>query len=182
MKAKHKIKFVVVDYLQLLTTDGGTRNFGIREQEVNFISKQLKEMAMELDIVVIPLSQLNRLEKGAKRTYRLDDLRESGAIGQDADGVIFIWRPSYHGVTSYKLDNHSETIFADDDVVPIIAKWRLGETGYFRMKFVGYANKFEPWIPPTYEQPAKIERPATVPAMQLEIGHVVKTTDDDVPF
>lgn len=143
LKAKYGIKAVFIDYLQLLTVEGSTKNFGIREQEVNYISKQLKEMAMELDLPVIALSQLNRIEKGSKRMYRLNDLRESGAIEQDADGVLFVWRPTYHDLQKYKLNGHDETFFEEDDVVIQMAKWRLGDTGYIRMKFIGKESRFD---------------------------------------
>lgn len=143
LKAKYGIKAVFIDYLQLISTDGGPKNFGLREQEVNFISKQLKQMAMELDLPVVALSQLNRIEKGSKRMYRLSDLRESGAIEQDADGVVFVWRPSYHAVGNYKLDGHIDVNFEEDDVVIQLPKWRLGDTGYLRMKFNGKHSRFE---------------------------------------
>lgn len=143
LKAKYGIKAIFIDYLQLISTDGGPKNFGLREQEVNFISKQLKQMAMELDLPVVALSQLNRIEKGSKRMYRLSDLRESGAIEQDADGVVFVWRPSYHAVTSYKLDGRIDVNFDDDDVIIQLPKWRLGDTGYIRMKFNGKYSRFE---------------------------------------
>jgi replicative DNA helicase len=144
MKAKHNIKIVFIDYLQLLTVDGSERRFGTREEEVNFISKKLKALGMELDIPVIALSQLNRMEKGssAARLYKRSDLRESGALEQDADGVLFIWRPHYHGVEEMKL-NGIMTQFAKDDVLILLEKWRLAEPGFTMLKSNLKYNRFE---------------------------------------
>lgn len=90
MKRKENVGMIIVDYLQLMRTDHKNR-----EQEISFISRELKSMAKELDIPIIALSQLSRdIEKGAKREPQLSDLRESGAIEQDADAVIFLYKPS----------------------------------------------------------------------------------------
>lgn len=137
--AKHGIKGICIDYLQLLTA-GTERGWGTRESEVNFISKQLKQLAMELNIFVIALSQMSRMEKGTPRMYKISDLRESGAIEQDADGVMFIWRPAYHNVQTLKA---GDTPFADNDVLFYTAKWRLGDTGTVPLKFNGKYSRFE---------------------------------------
>lgn len=194
LKAKYKIKAVGVDYLQLLTVEGATQKFGIREQEVNHISKQLKGMAKELQIPVIALSQLNRMEKGSKRLYNLGDLRDSGAIGQDADGVIFIWRPVYHGIYTFTLFNE-EISFVDDDCVVLISKWRLGDTGYYRMKFKGASSRFEDYAPYADTEykvlsefdSAKVTRAISDSAPQIGLLSqgltVVQPEDaDDMPF
>lgn len=140
---KYGIKSLFVDYLQLVRGPRGKR-FGTREEEVNFVSKEFKALAMELNIPIIALSQLNRPEKDsarAKRTYKLHDLRESGAIEQDADGVIFIWNPAYHGVK--EIDVYGDKItFEHGEVLFLIEKWRLGETGYFKARFDGRSNRF----------------------------------------
>lgn len=179
LKSKYGIKAAFIDYLQLLTTEGGNRNFGIREQEINYISKQLKEAAKELGIVIIALSQLNRLEKGAKRTYKLSDLRESGSIEQDADGVIFVWRPMYHGIPKFSLDYHNEIHFTDEDTIILISKWRLGATGFFRMLFKGFANKFV-----RYEAPLFYSGTITNESKQITSNDnvVIPEGDDDMPF
>lgn len=97
------IKMVIVDYLQLMTAEAGNR-----EQEVSKISRGLKAIAKEFNIPVIALSQLNRcVEDRADRKPRLSDLRESGAIEQDADIVCFFYRPAYYGIESMVIDNQT---------------------------------------------------------------------------
>jgi replicative DNA helicase len=103
MIIRHGVKMVVVDYLQLMKQDAGNR-----EQEVSKISQGLKAIAKEFNVPVIALSQLNRgVEDRADKRPRLSDLRESGAIEQDADIVCFIYRPFVYGITEIKIDNES---------------------------------------------------------------------------
>lgn len=142
LKAKDGIDMIVIDYLQLLTATGGDMKFGIREQEINFISKKLKALAKELDIPIIALSQLSRIERGVKRLYKLSDLRESGAIEQDADGVIFVFRPHYHGILEMSI-NGSDMTFNESDTIIQFAKWRLGETGVTTLRFNKEFSRFE---------------------------------------
>lgn len=139
MKKKYKIKILYIDYLQLIV--GAGKKFGTREEEVNYISKQLKSLAMELDIPIVALSQLNRPPKGVKRNYVLQDLRESGAIEQDADNVIFIYRPSLHEVAEMEVGGETWR-FGEMDAVVSIAKCRLGEEGDIRATFYGKYNQF----------------------------------------
>lgn len=145
MVSKYGIKIIVIDYLQLMTA-GSNNKSGNREQEISTISRNLKALAKELNIPVIALSQLSRAVEtrsssaGSSRRPLLSDLRESGAIEQDADIVSFIYRPEY-----YKID-----VWDDDDNTPtqgqaefIIAKHRNGALDNLRLRFIGELGKFE---------------------------------------
>ncbi|HMT77894.1 MAG TPA: replicative DNA helicase [Saprospiraceae bacterium] len=134
---------VIIDYLQLLTASNGGKKFGTRENEVAYISRKIKQLQMDLDIPVLALSQLSRDKN--RKFYQLSDLRESGAIEQDANGVIFIYRPDTHNQTSYTLDG-CEINTDKSDAIVSIGKWRLGDTGDFRMKFKGQYSRFEDFI------------------------------------
>ena len=135
MKKKEGIGLVIVDYLQLLHAG---RRIDSREREVAFISGSLKAMAKELDIPVLGLSQLNRgAESRMDQTPRLADLRESGAIEQDADQVIFVYRPEVAGIQ--KRDGLSTSGAAD----VILAKNRNGPTGIVDLVFVKEHTKFK---------------------------------------
>lgn len=136
LKMQHDIGIILVDYLQLMTA--GNDNRSSREQEVSMISRSLKAIAKELDVPIIALSQLNRsVETREGRRPQLSDLRESGAIEQDADMVIFIHRPEYYGITedenSHSLRNVAEII---------IAKHRNGAVGDVRLTFRKELAKF----------------------------------------
>ena len=97
LKNKHNIGFIIIDYLQLMSGTGDSRN-GNREQEISRISRDLKGLAKELQVPIIALSQLSRAVEGrTDKTPQLSDLRESGAIEQDADMVMFLFRPEYYG-------------------------------------------------------------------------------------
>lgn len=134
LKQQYDIQMVVIDYIQLMS---GTGDKGNREQEISNISRSLKSLAKELDIPVIALSQLNRSveTRSTNKKPVLSDLRESGAIEQDADMVIFIYRPEYYNITD---DEKGSTIGMAD---LIIAKHRNGPTGEVRLRFIGkYAS------------------------------------------
>lgn len=137
---EHGVQLIVIDYLQLMTA--GIK-LGSREQEVSTISRSLKQLAKELDIPIIALSQLNRkLEDRGNKDKRpqLSDLRESGAIEQDADIVCFIHRPEYYTKTT--VDENGNNI--QGKVEFIIAKHRSGGTGsvdmFFRKEYVRFEN------------------------------------------
>ena len=142
---EHGIKIIIIDYLQLMNASG--MSFGSREQEVSTISRSLKQLAKELQIPIIALSQLNRSvesrgnDKDGKEGKRpqLSDLRESGAIEQDADMVCFIHRPEYY--TRSKEDANGNSIEGLAEF--IIAKHRSGATDTVNMKFVSYLARFQ---------------------------------------
>ena len=142
---EHGIKMIIIDYLQLMNAQGS--NFGSREQEVSIISRSLKALAKELDIPVIALSQLNRgveARSGIEgKTPQLSDLRESGAIEQDADMVCFIHRPEYYHLYSDEKTGKDLRGLAQI----IIAKHRNGATDSiwlrFRNKFAKFQNEDE---------------------------------------
>jgi replicative DNA helicase len=137
LKVQHQVEAIFVDYLQLMTGTGGIK--GSREQEVSNISRSLKSIAKELDIPVIALSQLNRsveLRSGNKRP-QLSDLRESGAIEQDADLVIFIHRPEKYDIYE---DEQGNSLIGIAEV--ILAKHRNGPIGDIQLKFKDESAKF----------------------------------------
>src|SRR5690606_14348933 len=132
---KYNIRCVFIDYLQLMTTTTASS----REQEVSLISRQIKAVSMELQIPIIALSQLNRsveTRTGNKRP-QLSDLRESGAIEQDADLVLFIHRPGYYGLMVDDEGNSTEGL-----AEIIIAKNRHGATDTVKLEFIPEQTKF----------------------------------------
>jgi replicative DNA helicase len=139
LASQHGIKIIVIDYLQLMTA-GGAAN-GNREQEISMISRNLKALAKELNIPVIALSQLSRAveTRGGSKRPLLSDLRESGAIEQDADIVSFIFRPEYYGLTEWDDDDHTP---CEGQGEFIVAKHRNGGMDNIRLKFTGHLAKF----------------------------------------
>ncbi|MDX9891317.1 MAG: replicative DNA helicase [Bacteroidales bacterium] len=141
LKHQHDIQMVIIDYLQLM--QGGSekdKGKGTREQEISYISRSLKALAKELNIPVIALSQLSRaVETRAGGTKRplLSDLRESGSIEQDADMVLFIYRPEY-----YKLDTFEDDTIAQGRADIMFEKNRHGATGNVRVRFESRYTKF----------------------------------------
>jgi replicative DNA helicase len=150
LKSQADIKLLIVDYLQLVS---GPANSESRQQEVSQISRSLKALAKELNIPVLALSQLSRASEqrgGENRKPQLSDLRDSGAIEQDADVVLFIYRPEMNerpydeagnarmvpGTTDVPLDGYAEVI---------IGKQRNGPTGYVKMHFRKNHTRFENW-------------------------------------
>ena len=140
---EHGVRIIIIDYLQLMNATG--MKFGSREQEVSTISRNLKQLAKELDIPIIALSQLNRSvetraadDKLGKRP-QLSDLRESGAIEQDADIVCFIHRPEYYTKSSVDAEGNNIKGVAEF----IVAKHRSGATDTVNMRFVSQYARFE---------------------------------------
>lgn len=140
LKENHDIQMIVIDYLQLMTAGSEARGGGNREQEISYISRSLKSLAKELEVPIIALSQLSRdVEKRPAGTKRpqLSDLRESGAIEQDADMVCFIYRPEYYGLDVFEDDTSSRGM-----AEIYIAKNRHGATAQPRVRFIGQFAKF----------------------------------------
>ena len=144
---EHGVKIIIIDYLQLMNATG--MKFGSREQEVSMISRSLKQLAKELNIPVIALSQLSRKVEerndGNKRP-QLSDLRESGAIEQDADIVCFIHRPEYYTRSTTDAENRDIRGMAEF----IVAKHRSGSVDDIEMTFVArfarFQNRSEPML------------------------------------
>ena len=137
LKEQHKIELIIVDYLQLMTAGGEGK--GNREQEIATISRSLKGLAKELEIPVIALSQLSRAveTRGGDKRPQLSDLRESGAIEQDADMVMFIHRPEYYNITEDTEGNSTAGV-----AELIIAKHRNGPIDSAKTRYIGQFTKF----------------------------------------
>lgn len=132
LKLRSGLDLVIIDYLQLMTGSGRRKNEN-RQQEISDISRSLKVMARELDVPVIALSQLSRaVEQRPDKRPMLSDLRESGAIEQDADIVMFLYRDEYYNKESEEK-NQAEVI---------IAKQRSGPTGTVKLAWVPHLTKF----------------------------------------
>ncbi|MEG1607116.1 MAG: replicative DNA helicase [Mucinivorans sp.] len=141
LKLQHNVELIVIDYLQLMTV-GISTGGGNREQEVALISRSLKAIAKELDVPILALSQLNRSveSRGGNKRPQLSDLRESGAIEQDADIVSFIHRPEYYGMTTNE-DGTSTAGLAEI----IFAKHRNGALDVIKLRFRAEQAKFVDW-------------------------------------
>jgi len=138
LKENQKIELIIIDYLQLMS--GGPEGKGNREQEISQISRGLKSLAKELEVPIIALSQLSRQVEnrpGGSKRPQLSDLRESGAIEQDADMVMFIYRPEYYGL---EVDEQNEPTRGRAEV--IIAKNRHGSLETIKLRFIGQYAKF----------------------------------------
>lgn len=149
LRAEHGLDLIVVDYLQLVSGYGRFEN---RNQEISQVARSLKALARELRVPVIACSQLSRAveARGAPRRPLLSDLRESGSIEQEADVVLFLYRPFYYGEPELRAAKYLET---DRHIAEIIvAKQRNGPTGIARLawvdEFVRFENLEERFIPP----------------------------------
>lgn len=129
LKADGGLDFIMIDYLQLMTSEGRNEN---RQQEISTISRNLKALAKELDVPILALSQLSRDSEKSGRKPRLSDLRESGAIEQDADVVILLFREDYQ----------NEEAEVKNQIELIIAKHRNGETGSVELNFIKECTRF----------------------------------------
>ncbi len=177
LKSQSNLEMVIIDYLQLMTAggDSSTKN---REQEISMISRSLKGLAKELSVPIIALSQLSRQveSRGGVKRPQLSDLRESGAIEQDADIVTFIYRPEYYG-----LDTDEEGNSVAGMAEFIIAKHRNGPTATVKLRWIGDYAKFADYQEVNFENmPEGLT--ASVPTA---ITKPSKMNDDDigdVPF
>ncbi|MBT3646724.1 MAG: replicative DNA helicase [Flavobacteriales bacterium] len=140
LKAEKDIQMVIIDYLQLMTASGDGK--GNREQEISTISRAIKGIAKELNVPIIALSQLSRAveTRGGDKKPMLSDLRESGAIEQDADMVMFIYRPEY-----YSIDVDEEGNSTSGMAELIIAKHRNGSTEDVKIRFQNHLARFVNW-------------------------------------
>jgi len=135
LKTNYDIQIVAIDYLQLMSNEINKKGFTNREQEIAYISRSLKEIAKEINIPIIALSQLSRAVeiRGGDKRPQLSDLRESGSIEQDADIVIFLYRPEYYNLNQGEAKNTAEII---------IAKHRNGSLNKIKLKFLNQYTKF----------------------------------------
>ncbi len=155
LKAQHNVSLIIVDYIQMVH---GSGRFERREQEIASISRSLKALAKELDIPVIACSQLSRQveQRGGEKRPQLSDLRESGAIEQDADVVMFIYRPEHY--YSHLDRNDPKYLEIEGKAEIIVAKQRNGPTGVVHLAFLKEFARFENLAGPGYrEVPADVE-------------------------
>ena len=178
---EHKVQCIIIDYLQLMNASG--MNFGSREQEVSIISRNLKALAKELDIPIIALSQLNRSVEGRTgiegKRPQLSDLRESGAIEQDADMVCFIHRPEYYFRSGEKSADYDPSMIGMAQI--IIAKHRNGATAdvvlRFEQKFTKFMNKDEEFAGESPSMSASLAQPASQNSEQAYNSYSSKFDD-----
>lgn len=184
LKAEYDIQLAVVDYLQLMS--GGGENRGNREQEISNISRSLKSLAKELNIPIIAISQLSRAveTRGGSKKPILSDLRESGAIEQDADMVLFIYRPEY-----YKIDTDSEGNSTAGVAQLSIAKHRNGKLADVNLRFIDQYARFMDVEDSHYGDPAfSSQQPlpgdSNVITYQSKINEMDDSTeeDQDLPY
>lgn len=179
---EHNVQCIIIDYLQLMNASG--MNFGNREQEVSIVSRNLKALAKELDIPIIALSQLNRGVEGRTgvdgKRPQLSDLRESGAIEQDADMVCFIHRPEYY----FRRGSEGWDQSMEGMAEVIVAKHRNGSTGTvhlrFEQRFARFVNQSDA---PVYSvaEGAQLDNDA-MPQYQTVPSKIDGNNNSDFPF
>lgn len=178
LKRKNGLDFVMIDYIQLMSPEKNRKSDN-RQQEITEISRTLKILAKEVDVPVLALSQLSRAVEAEKRRPQLSDLRESGAIEQDADIVMFIHRPDQKA---------SEKELAEGKIQPnvaeiIVAKHRSGPTGTIKLYFKGECTKFinlnEDGEPEVGEEVATNQNQPVI-EKEIKTDEVVKSVDDEI--
>ncbi len=178
LKMQHDIQMVIIDYLQLMS-GGPDSHKGNREQEISNISRSLKGLAKELNVPVIALSQLSRAVevRGGSKRPQLSDLRESGAIEQDADIVSFIYRPEYYSIME---DEEGQSLKGVAEI--IVAKHRNGALKTVKLKFVDTFAKFTNLDDPNFNDfTADLDNPGQI--QQNIITRPSRMNDDDqIPF
>ncbi|MFP4065018.1 MAG: replicative DNA helicase [Bacteroidales bacterium] len=180
LKAQHDVQLIIVDYLQLMS-GGSDNNRGNREQEISNISRSMKSLAKELNVPVIAISQLSRAveTRGGSKRPVLSDLRESGAIEQDADMVLFIYRPEYYQITEDEQGNSTEGL-----AQLIIAKHRNGALKDIDLRFIQNFAKFTDYETAGYIEGGEMkpsesfddQNTFTIPSKMNDMD------DDEVPF
>jgi replicative DNA helicase len=176
LKAEHNIQLIVIDYLQLMKGEAS----GNREQEIASISRALKGIAKELNVPVIALSQLSRgvETRGGDKRPQLSDLRESGSIEQDADIVMFLYRPEY-----YKISVDEEGMPTQGMAEVIIAKHRNGSLENVKLKFIGKYTKFADYDAPEGLTPlSNITRESRLNTFRDTPPESPPPGGDDTPF
>jgi replicative DNA helicase len=160
---------VIIDYLQLMSMGPGFK--GSRENEVSTISRSLKTLSMELDVPVFPLAQLSRAAetRGGDKRPRLSDLRESGSLEQDADTVVFLYRPEYYKIKQYENGDSTENICELD-----VQKSRHGEPAVIKSSFKRAIGRFyDPDVVDLLPDSTNISKVASSSS---------SAADDDLPF
>ncbi len=181
LKAQHNIEMVIVDYLQLMTA-GSDNHRGNREQEISNISRSMKSLAKELNIPVLAISQLSRAveTRGGSKRPILSDLRESVAIEQDADMVMFIYRPEYYQITEDEQGNSTQGL-----AELIVAKHRNGALDTVSLRFIQNFAKFADYDSEGFGGMSELKpsddfddqpNTFTIPSKMNDMD------DDDVPF
>ena len=180
LKLEKDISMVIIDYLQLMSGSGESNKGMNREQEVSGISRALKGLAKELEVPVIALSQLSRAveTRGGDKRPQLSDLRESGSIEQDADMVMFLYRPEYYGIEEDEQGNSLK-----GTATVIIGKNRHGEARDIRLAFESDFAKFSDLDDPDFDLlPDNAIQSAPGPAYGSTTIASKMNSDEDIPF
>jgi len=171
LRAEKNIEMIVIDYLQLMGSEGNNRN-GTREQEISQISRSLKSLSKELNIQILALSQLSRAveTRGASKRPQLSDLRESGAIEQDADMVMFIYRPEYYNILETENGDSAVNL-----AQIIVAKNRNGALKDVNLKFISHLTRFTDFEQ-HFDFADETEVKAIAPNPAIEAGRMTRTS------